>query len=223
MIGAVPEAGLALQEGAPVLKDCGRVWPYRDGKGERQERRCRNPRCCFAGRDRWARRIAAVLRRSFRTRPPTHEVRLTIFGRGAGDLLRALRRMLARLKYQLRVRQGAEFEFSRIIEWSPEGQVHAHLVLRTTGDLTEDTVRELWLKSCPAGGASSHCEPARSAVALAKYVVKDLLKDEDKTLVPAGFRGRVFSCSRNFLTARAAALWRACLNEWYSGEQDHHR
>src|SRR5947199_7499855 len=40
---------------------------------------CGRPRCSHECRDRWAKRMATCLRRSFRDLAPTHEARVTVF------------------------------------------------------------------------------------------------------------------------------------------------
>jgi len=89
--------------------------------------------------------MAACLRRSFRERPPTHELRVTVLGMISDRALSlALQKFLRRMRYRLG-RLGSDFEYFVVNEWS-EGHRHVHVVVRAEADLTREHVRTLWQK-----------------------------------------------------------------------------
>src|SRR5262249_34506621 len=90
---------------------------------------CGRARCSHECRNRWARKMAACLRTSFRDRPPTHEIRITVQAAILDrELSHALGRFLGRLRYRLR-NGGASFAYFQMNEWS-EGHRHTHILLR---------------------------------------------------------------------------------------------
>src|SRR5262245_18945672 len=65
----------------PRLRCCRRPrWAgdVRSGEGKRVP--CGSARCSLECRDRWLRRLSACLLRSFQELPPTHQLRITVFG-----------------------------------------------------------------------------------------------------------------------------------------------
>jgi hypothetical protein len=54
----------------------------------------------------------------------------------------------------------------------------------------------------------------RSAEASARYVVKDLRDGSKKEVPPEEFGGRLFSCSKRFLSQPLKALLRAVVDDW---------
>lgn len=157
--------------------------------------------------------MAAVLRRSFRELPPTHELRITVFGLiHDGELSACLTKFLRRLGYRMK-RDGFEFRYFLVNEWT-EGHRHFHLLVRTDGELTSPLVRELWAKSWPGLPFTHHCATVRDAVAVAKYVVKDLKSQDKKEVPPKTFKGRICRYSRGFLTESLDAVWEKVVGEW---------
>lgn len=191
-----PRSRVDARTGAHMLTPCGR------------------PRCSLECRDRWAKKLALCLRRSFEVLPPTHEVRVTVFGVISDrDLSLAIGRFMRRLRYWLRTR-GSGSEYLIVNEWS-EGHRHTHTLLRAEANLTPRTIRELWTKTLPGMPFTHHCAPVANPVGLANYVVKHLKDGAKKELAPESFRGRIYSYSKGFFTKPVAALWEEQLSEWY--------
>jgi len=206
---------LALtRKNSPVSSRCRRPRPTIDARtGETIRVPCGRPRCSLECRDRWARKMSACLRKSFRELPPTHEFRVTVLGIISDrELSLAIGRFLRRLRYRLG-RLGSGFEYFAINEWAEHR--HTHFLARTQADLTTSMVRASWEKSLPGVPFTPHCAHVRSPAALARYVVKDLKDSSKKELVPATFRGRLFSYSRHFFTKQVQALWLELRQEWY--------
>jgi hypothetical protein len=204
---------------AALLQDCGKVRRYRDRNGEIRERRCCSPRCCLVGRKRWASRTAAALCRSFRLLSPTHEARVSLFRWPAKEFLAALQGFQRRLKYELQDRQAAGLEWCRVVHWPDGADVHAHYVLRTDGELSEELLLRLWQRCHPKEArddADAHLSPVRSGPALAHYVTCNVVAG----LAPAGWRGRAVSYSGSFLAAPVRTLWQECLDERYEPGPD---
>jgi hypothetical protein len=191
-----PRRTLHARTGQPIRMPCGR------------------PRCSHECRDRWARKLATCLRRSFRTLPPTHEVRLTVHAVISDrDLSLAISSVLRRLRYRLGT-MGSGCEYLAMNEWS-EGHRHTHILLRVNGVLTRQTIRAIWAKTLPGLPFTCHCDMVRNPVGLANYMVKNVKVGAKKELAPTTFRGRLYNYSRNFFTSPVAFLWNAQLREWY--------
>jgi hypothetical protein len=162
--------------------------------------------------------MAACLERSFQQSPPTHHVRLTVFGMISDpELTSALGRFLSRLRYWLR-KQGATFAYFVMNEWS-DGQRHVHILVRTSFTLTTSLIGELWKKTLPRIQHTHNCSKVRSAPAIARYIVKHLKDDSKKELAPRSYRGRLFNSSRGFLTKNVAALWKELRREWFEAPE----
>jgi hypothetical protein len=149
------------------------------------------------------------LRLAFKDVPPTHELRLTIIGVvSIRRLSRALSAFLRRLKRCLR------FAYFRVIEFHL-GQPHAHLLVRTDGELTEGQVRVLWRGAVPGRCADAHCAPIRDTARIARYVVKAIRDEHKKELPPEEFRGRLISYSRDFLPRSVRLLQAELVAKWF--------
>ena len=61
---------------------------------------------------------------------------------------------------------------------------------------------------------TSYCHPVRSGDAAARYVVKDLSDSSKKEVPPAGFKGKLFSYSRQFFAKPLAVLAREVVEAW---------
>ena len=175
---------------------------------------CGRPRCSLECRDRWARKMAACLRQSFRELPPTHEVRVTVLGLISDrDLSLAISNFLRRLRYRLKT-LGSGFEYFAVNEWS-EGHRHVHVLVRADADLTPQLIRALWTKTLAGMPFTHHCAPVRNPAGIANYIVKNLKDASKKELAPTTFSGRLYSYSRRFFTQPVAALWAQQLRQWY--------
>jgi hypothetical protein len=141
-------------------------------------------------------------------------MRITAFGViSYRELSLAMTRFLRRLRYRLE-RLGSGLEYFALHEWS-EGHQHTHILVRIDADVTREMIRPMWAKTLPGVYFTCHCEPVRSAVAIANYVVKNL-KDASKTeLPPQSYRGRIYTYSMAFFTKRVATLWEEQIQEWY--------
>jgi hypothetical protein len=119
---------------------------------------CGRPRCSHQCRDVWAKRLAICLGRSFEDLPPTYELRVTVVGViSHRDLSSAICRFLRRLRYRLKA-LGSRFEYLVVNEWH-DGHRHTHFLVRTSADLTRQTVRALWRMSLPQVRFTCHCAP----------------------------------------------------------------
>jgi hypothetical protein len=99
-------------------------------------------------------------------------------------------------------------------EWH-DRQRHAHILVRTSAALTRDAVRALFEKTLPHVRFSCHCDRVRSPAAIAHYICKNLRDQSKAEPPPADFRGKVYSCSRGFLTSSVSALWAEQVRAWY--------
>jgi hypothetical protein len=176
---------LARSADGPVWKKCGRA------------------KCCRQCRDLWGWKQASAISASVAVRVPTHFMTLrrvgvlsdTDFGKAAARFLRSLAR---------RCEQGLEYLLVR--EWVKSvPHAHALLIVRR---VTRKAVRsalvatgELFRCSC--------CPLRKNPVAAVRYVFKVTHRPERKAEIPpAGFRGRMFTASRGFLTRPLKELWR---------------
>jgi hypothetical protein len=163
-------------------------------------------------RDRWARRWAWVQLRSYREKPPTHKVRLTVPSTVSDrELTASVQKFCRRL-----TRRG--FEFFAVNEWA-RGRRHHHLLVRAAGQLTPATVGEWWRASCPRWKTSHYCQPVEDAAAVARYVVKFLRDDTKKELPPRDFRGRLLSYSKGYFVRPQAELWKEQAAEWVAARR----
>jgi hypothetical protein len=163
-------------------------------------------------RDKWARKYAVCLARSFAQSPPTHHARLTILDPVSDyELSRALASFVRRLRYRLSKR-GCRLTYLAVREWR-HGQQHIHLLLRSPGFLTTEVVGSLWQASCP-GQATHSYRPVRNPQATARYIVKAVRDDAKKALPPPTFHGRLIAYSRDFLSRPLTMLWQETLAEW---------
>jgi hypothetical protein len=185
---------IVLADGSVVWKPCGR------------------PKCSMQCRDRWARRIAACLERSFREQPPSHHVCLRILG-PISDLerSRALTGFLRRLRYQFKKR-GNRLSYLSVKEWR-HGREHYHLLLRTAADLSSDLIGSLWQASCREARTAHSFSVIRNVPGIARYLVKAVRDDAKKELPPLAFRGRILAYSNGFLARNLQTLWRESLAE----------
>lgn len=148
---------------------------YPDGR----PRPCRSQRCpCGECRRAYARREAAVLRRSFRERPPTYFVTLRIEDdRPADDreMATCLRRFTQKVRDH-RKSTGETFEYYLAIEFR-HARPHVHM-LAITGVGSRTAVKRLvkcwWSDSCRGRPTSVYCGRVRSPEAVANYVAKHL-------------------------------------------------
>ena len=117
--------------------------------------------------------------------------------------------MRRRLSYR-----GVKFYW--VLEWNKQGRRHWHLLLRAEAPLETEQIGEWWRKSLPAreGVTGGHyCQPVRNADAVARYIVKDTIRG--RSLIPEGFRGRLFGYSKCFLARPLKDLWAAVRREWF--------
>jgi len=114
---------------------------------------------------------------------------------------KAVAKFLAALRYR---RRGKALEYLRVNEWR-HGVQHTHLLLRVA-DLSREHVR----------GAAENARLAttlskiRSEEGVARYIVKDVRRTEERAeLAPASFKGKLYTTTRNFLSAPMDRLWKS--------------
>jgi transposase len=174
---------------------------------------CGSPRCSRQCRAKWARKMGACMMRAFRERPPDKMGRLTASGVDDATLSKAESAFLRRLRYR-----GHEYAFVR--EWDSEGRGrHLHLAVRCAGPLTSEEVGVMWraaLESAagrPGVKETHYAKHVRNPAGLARYLAKDVRDGGE--MVPRNFRGRVFSCSRDFLPRPLKQLWQEVREELF--------
>ena len=210
-----PRVIALTRENLPSPRHC--LHPRRvlsSGTGKPIRVPCGRPRCSRECRDKWAKKLASCLCRSFLELPPTHEVRITVYGMITDqELSQANGSFFRRLRYRLGT-EGSECEYLAVNEWS-EGHRHMHILVRTCFALTSPMIRALWAKTLPSLPFTHHCAGVRNPAAIARYVVKHVKDDSKKELAPRSFKGRVYSYSRGFFTETLADLWKEQVAEWY--------
>ena len=117
-----------------VEKQCQRPRPAMDwNTGRRRLIPCGRPRCSWECRNLWAKKMAAALRRSFESLPPTHFVRVTML-----DPIKPRNLSLCLGKFLRRLRRR-DCEYFALNEWH-EGRRHHHILVRTDGKLSSAVV-----------------------------------------------------------------------------------
>ena len=192
---------------------------YPDGR----PRPCRSQRCpCEGCRRAYARKEAAVLRRSFSLRPPHFNLTLSLtddaptFDTMMAGYLRTFTQKLRDFR-----KAGEEMDYDIRIEFRC-GQPHAHLTIITSVGWSRWRVKEVfkgwWASSCPGRTTAVYCDRVRNVVGLANYLPKNV-KDRRGVEMPPewwnGRRCRLLWQSRGFLVASKSKLWREQVAEWF--------
>jgi hypothetical protein len=203
-----------------IYRHCKHKSCYPDGR----PRPCRSPRCpCEACRRKYAEKEAAILKRSFRDRPPDFTFTLKLVdGNGTPDVLMALYLRTFTQKFRdFRKAEGAVLEYDIRIEFRHQ-QPHAHLTVITSLNWSRNGIKELvkgwWAMCCPDRQTAVYCDQVQNVVGLANYVTKNV-KDRSKVEMPPqdwnGRRCRLVWRSRGFLTKSKDRLWQEQRAEWY--------
>jgi hypothetical protein len=211
---------LDLENRRHIYENCWCKSYYRDGR----PRPCRSQRCpCEACRLKWAEKEVAVLKRSFRERPPdfTFTLRL-VDGENTLDTKMAdyLRCFTQRFR-DFRKAEGATLEYYINIEFRHQ-KPHCHLTVITSLNWSVNAMKELvkgwWALSCPVRSTAVYCDRVRNVLGLANYLPKHV-KDRSKVEMPPqiwrGRRCRFVWRSRGFLTKSKERLWQEQRAEWY--------
>jgi hypothetical protein len=203
-----------------IYRYCKHKSCYPDGR----PRPCRSPRCpCEACRRKYAEKEAAILKRSFRDRPPDFTFTLKLVDdNDTPDVLMAryLRTFTQKVR-DFRKAEGVVLEYDIRIEFRNQ-QPHAHLTVITSLDWSRNSIKELvkgwWAMSCPDRQTAVYCDRVRNVPGLANYVTKNV-KDRSKVEMPPqewnGRRCRLVWRSRAFLTKSKDCLWQEQRAEWY--------
>ena len=119
------------------------------------------------------------------------------------------------LRKFFRLVQGAAVEWIRVLEFRM-GNAHAHALLR--GRVT----RRLLRRARRSSGLRVSAQRVRNVMGVAAYFWKHTGRTDRKAeLAPATFRGRLYSCSRGFLSAPCAELWKAVKTELATRKEPH--
>jgi hypothetical protein len=171
---------------------------------------CGRPKCSWQCRERWARKTATCLMKSFKDLPPTHMVRLTCFAMLSDpELTKRVTRFLERLRYRV------SCEYLLVNEWS-DGHRHMHILVRAGGEVAPELVSGLWRKVLggPKSLGTSYCRPVKNPAGLAHYTVKHVRDASMAVVAPKSYRGRVMTYSKGFLSRSMKDLWREAVEEW---------
>ena len=118
---------------------------------------------------------------------------------------KAVGRFLAALRYR---RRGRDLEYLRVNEWR-HGVQHTHLLLRVA-DLSRDHVRG----AAENAGLAATLSKVRNVEGIARYIVKDVRRTDGRAeLAPASFKGKLYTTTRNFLSAPMGELWKSLREE----------
>ena len=208
-----------LKEQRRAFWACRHRRSYADGR----PRPCRSQKCpCELCRVGYARQEAAVLRRSFRERPPHFFLTLRVIdGETVPDrqFAQFLRTFTQRIRDYRKC--GSTLEYHLAVEFRHEIP-HCHLLLIATPGWqpteAKRLIREWWTVSCPERSTAVYCDRVKNPVGVANYVAKNLLDRRRVELPPVWWNGRQCRLvwrSRGFLTASKAKLWREQCAEWY--------
>ena len=207
---------------SPYLKCMRRLF---NGNGNGKPRSCRNRRCpsakCRAG---YAEKEAAILERSFRTKPPDFTFVLEFDdGESTGD-----RRMAAYLNAfnqkikDRRKSEGITLEYDNRIEFGRDSNPHCHLTVITSAPWSEgqahSRIRALWIASCPDRKVSVYGDFVHNGIGLANYVCKNLKDRSGVRGPPPGWNGktcRFVRTSKGFLSGSKKSLWKEHCEDWY--------
>src|SRR5436305_4887411 len=194
---------------------------YPDGR----PKPCRSQRCpCEACRRKSAQKEAAILRRSFRDKPPDYNLtlRLTDDQPTTDRQLACYLKKITQKVRDFRKAQQATIEYYINIEFS-NGQAHMHMTVITSLDWSiykiKAVVKEWWSSSCPDRHTTAvYCDLVRNVIGLANYLPKNIKDRRHVEMPPEAWNSRtcrlVWS-SRGFLTKRKADLWQEQCQEWY--------
>jgi hypothetical protein len=171
----------------------------------------------------WAEKEAAVLKRSFRERPPdfTFTLRL-VDGENTLDVQMAdyLRSFTQRFR-DFRKAAGATLEYYINIEFRHQ-KPHCHLTVIASLDWSVHAMKELvqawWALSCRSRPTAVYCDRVRNPVGLANYLPKYVKDRSNVEMPPPRWRGR--RCrfvwrSRGFLVQSKERLWKEQCAEWF--------
>ena len=195
-----------------IYRYCKHKSCYSDGR----PRPCRSPRCpCEACRRKYAEKEAAILKRSFRDRPPDFTFTLKLVDdNDTPDVLMAryLRTFTQKFR-DFRKAKSAVLEYDIRIEFRHQ-QPHAHLTVITSLNWSRNGIKELvkgwWAMSCPDRQTAVYCDRVQNVPGLANYVTKNV-KDRSKVEMPTqewnGRRCRLVWRSRGFLSKSKDRLW----------------
>ena len=208
----------------------GRPSPYskcmrRLFNGNGKPRPCRNRRCpskkCRAG---YAEKEAAILERSFRTKPP-HFTFVLGFDDGESTGDRRMAAYLNTLNQKIKDRrksEGITLEYDNRIEFGRDSNPHCHLTLITSAPWSEgqahSRIRALWMASCPHRKVSVYGDWVHKVVGLANYVCKNVKDRGGVRGPPPGWNGktcRFVRTSKGFLSGSKKSLWKEHCEEWY--------
>lgn len=172
----------------------------------------------------YAQKEAAILRRSFRDRPPDFNFTLRLTDdqpTSDRELATCLKRLTQRIR-DLRKAEQATFDYYINIEFK-EGEPHMHMTVITSLAWSVHTmkmiVKAMWSSSCPERQTTAvYCDRVHNVIGLANYLPKNI-KDRSRVETPPEAWNsrtcRLVWCSRGFLTKRKADLWREQCQEWY--------
>lgn len=193
----------ALTRAARPPRPEGCKWPFLVARtsGFRWQR-CNRPKCSRRCRDVWGWKRAKCVCRSFLTLPPSHFATIhpqegmtnATFCVALGKFMLALRRRVAGLAYLL------------VREWV-RGVMHAHGLFRAER-ISQRAMRRVVREAKVVANVRASVKPARNPAGVAVYIFKAGRKKKAE-LPPQGYRGRLFTKSRDFLVTSFAVLWRA--------------
>lgn len=192
---------------------------------------CRSQRCpCEACRVKYAQKEAAILRRSFRDKPPDFNFTLRLKDdkpTSDKELATYLKRLTQRIR-DLRKAEQAAFDYYINVEFK-NGEPHMHMTVITSLVWSVYAMKKmmkwLWSESCVERQATAvYCDRVHSVVGLANYLPKNL-KDRRKVEMPPNHWNskacRLVWKSRGFLTKNKQDLWNELRQEWYPRSQPH--
>jgi hypothetical protein len=181
--------------------------------GEIRSRPCRRWSCSHECHASWRWYWSSILLESSRDRPPTHVMRLT---RIDEVTYASLRRSVQR--YHRSLHRHVSYHHVTVLE-HVGGRPHHHLLVRAGGDIPPSLVSQLWHQSCPGGRVTSYVRPIRDVRAAIRYTLKHMTGVMPE-LPPEGYRGRLLTYSRGYLSAPSRVLWQRYITRRYGGS-DH--
>ena len=195
-----------------ALQHCWRRWP------------CKSPKCSRQCRDAWSVYWSGIVQKSHKERPLTHVITLGLSALVLNDNgeTAVVKNLLDRMNYR-------GIEYLTVNEWSPSGKRHQHILCVSPIDVTTPTIRPLIDAAINSqrppheldGGVKLSVDRLHDSNAMAtiKYVFKDVICTDKKTLPPSAFRGRViYGPTRSFLVRSTLSLWSEVKSDWYGND-----
>ena len=222
-------------DGPTPYAKCMRCLRGRNGR----PRPCRNRRCpswkCRAG---YAEKEAAILERSFRTKPPDF-IFVLGFADGESTNDRMMAAYLNAFNQKVKDRRksdGITLEYDGRIEFGRDSNPHCHLTIITSAKWSvvevrslanmesarmeaQSFIRALWMASCPNRKVHVYGDWVHNAEGHANYVCKNVIDRSGVRGPPPDWNGktcRFVRTSRGFLSATKKTLWKERYEEWYA-------